>query len=336
MSSSLGKSASHLFLRGTKFYYRKVLPSDLYDIIGIKEIKISLGSSSLKEARFVSSSLDLQINQLVNFLRRMRPVDAEQLAQIRNLAIEWVRKKKEELQNLRAMGINDFIAQIDGENGEKIQTTSNQRIEAFQEVMEFEREKLKGDLLSDTWIETVVCRIAGENGIPVPKEGKRLEEESLAYRRLCMELRKAFLDLGKEEVLRMNGAYGEYEKVAQENQILPLVAVPKQQQQQSQRLSELLQSYLNSKRNVKRISENSLLEIEKKCGFFIEVTENPFVEDLEDKMIFDYLDALRKIPAHHNKIKKYRNKSVKELLQMKIPENDKLKPKFPEFLTMES
>ena len=104
MSSSLGKSASNLLLCGTKFYYRKALPPDLYGKIGIKEIKTSLASSSIKEARFLSSWLNIQMNQFVVFLRRVRPVVEEQLTQIRNIAIEWVRKKKEELQNLRAMG----------------------------------------------------------------------------------------------------------------------------------------------------------------------------------------------------------------------------------------
>ncbi len=127
----------------------------------------------------------------------------------------------------------------------------------------------------------------------------------------------------------MGGVYREYEQVAQENQIPLFVTVPKQQQQQQkkqqgQRLSELLQSYLNSKREQK-IRKKSISEIEKKCGLFIEVTEDPFVEDLEDQMIFDYLDALKKIPARRTKVKKYRNKSVKELLQKKIPEGAKLK-----------
>jgi len=73
------------------------------------------------------------------------------------------------------------------------------------------------------------------------------------------------------------------------------------------------------------ISEKSILEIENKCGLFIEVTGDPFVDDLEDQMIFDYLDALRKIPANRTKIKKYQKKNLKELFQKEIPEGERFK-----------
>lgn len=61
MSSSLGKSASHLFLRGTDFYYRKALPPELHDKIGINEIKTSLENSNIKDARSLFSCLNLQM-----------------------------------------------------------------------------------------------------------------------------------------------------------------------------------------------------------------------------------------------------------------------------------
>ncbi|KUL04055.1 MAG: hypothetical protein XE12_0368 [Synergistales bacterium 54_9] len=61
MSSSLGKSASHIFLRDKNFYYRKALPPELHDKIGINEIKTSLENSNIKDARSLFSCLNLQM-----------------------------------------------------------------------------------------------------------------------------------------------------------------------------------------------------------------------------------------------------------------------------------
>ena len=109
MSSSLSKSGSHLFLRGTKFYFRKVLPPDLYVKIGIKEIKISLETSSINEARPLASFLDSQVKLLLNVFGRVRSLEEEQRHQIRRIVLNWIQKKKEEYLNLRAFGMNDFV-----------------------------------------------------------------------------------------------------------------------------------------------------------------------------------------------------------------------------------
>ena len=121
MPKSPGKSASHLILRGTKFYYRRVLPGDVSGKIGIKETKISLGTSNVREARSLAVFLDVMVNQILLYWRRIEFMQEDQLDQIRQIVVRWIQDKKDELEDLRAMGISDYVIKIDGETGERIQ-----------------------------------------------------------------------------------------------------------------------------------------------------------------------------------------------------------------------
>jgi len=121
MPKSPGKSASHLILRGTKFYYRRVLPGDVSGKIGIKETKISLGTSNVREARSLAVFWDVMVNQILLYWRRIEFMQEDQLDQIRQIVVRWIQDKKDELEDLRAMGISDYVIKIDGETGERIQ-----------------------------------------------------------------------------------------------------------------------------------------------------------------------------------------------------------------------
>ena len=330
MSKSPGKSASHLILRGTKFYYRRVLPENIRDKIGIKEIKISLSTSNVREARYLAAFLDVKVNQFLPYWRRTKFMQEDQLDQIRQIVIRWIHEKKEELEDLRAMGITDYVIQIDGNTGEKIQTGSDDKIKALQDIMKFEQEKLKGDAPSETWIEVLASKLAKENDIPIPENDKQNDKDSLLYRRLCWELRKAFIDLGKEEINMMNGVYDDYAEIAKQKNFISMVSpssVPptKQESQQvrTQRLSDLLKSYVEHKKS-KGLAEKSVSEIESKCGLFIEITGDPYIEDLNDELIYQYLEDIKKLPSRHTISKKYRGKSIESLLKMKIPQKDLL------------
>jgi integrase len=307
-----------------------MLPRDVYDKIGVREIKISLCTSNVREARFLAAFMDVHVTQFLLFWRGIRSVQKEQLEQIRQIVVRWIQKKKEELEDLRAMGMSDFIVQIDGETGERIQTTSEDRIKALQEAVEVEQEKLKGNVLSETWIEIIASQLAKENGIPLPKKEGPHEEEALPYRRLCFELRKAFVNLGEEEINMMNGIYDDYTEIAKQKGLVSMVSpssasLTKQESQnnRTQRLSDLLKSYVEHEKS-KDIVEKSVSEIRSKCKLFIEIIGDPFVEDLKDEMIYKYLEDIKKLPSRHTISKKYRSKSIECLLKMKIPQKDLL------------
>lgn len=147
--------------------------------------------------------------------------------QIRQIVIRWIHEKKEELEDLRTMGITDYVIQVNGETGERIQTGSEDKIKALQDVMKFEQEKLKGNVLSETWIEALASKLAKEKGIPIPENDGKNDKDSLSYfpyRKLCWELRKTFIDLGKEEINMMNGTYGDYAEIVKQKGIIPAVS----------------------------------------------------------------------------------------------------------------
>jgi len=330
MSQRLGKSANHLILRGTKYYYRKSLPSFLHDRMGLTEIKISLNTSSVKEARIFASFLEIQTSQFFQFWRGIPIVHDFSAAQIRDIVVQWIRKKREEIEKLRAMNLNEIVVQIDGSTGEIIRTSPDDRVKALQEILDLEQEKLAGSITGDTFIEAIAAKIAEAHEIPIP-DLNSFEVEALPYRMICREIRKAFIDLGGTEVNRIRGNYGDYADIANEK-ISPLLDAtptsdpdglnkPPKKNNEGRKMSELLDSYLDYKRN-KGNAKKTLTDIQAKGALFIEIIGDPVVKDLEDDLIYKYLEALKKIPANRTKKKKYRKKSLPALLKMNIPEKD--------------
>jgi integrase len=328
MSPSLGKSASHLFLRGTKFYYRKVLPPDLYDIIGIKEIKISLGTSNIKEARLLSAFLEVNTAQLLKFLRGGYQVQYFSDEQIMEIVAQWIRNKKKELEKLRAFDMNDFVFQIDGDTGEKIDTTMEDRIGALQQVVDLEQAKLSGEICADNWIESIAEKLAKENGIPLPPKNNPVCEEAVPYRLLCRELRKAFVALGNAETKRMQGIYERYGNLVndEENAFIEQIihgnpAITANSKKRNKRLSDLLEDYLSSMEDKGNVGK-TIKSTKDICGLFLEIIGDPFLDEMESSMVSKYLKTLKKLPANRSKKKKYRKKSIDDLLKMNIKKDD--------------
>ena len=330
MSSSLGKSASHLLLRGTKFYYRKALPPDLYDKIGVKEIKMSLGTSNIKEARLLSAFLEVNTAKFLKFLRgcyQMRDFSDEQIMEI---VAQWIRNKKQELEKLRAFDMNDFVFQIDGDTGEKIDTTMEDRIGAIQEIKQLEQAKLSGEICADTWIEPIAEKLAKENGIPLPPKNNPVCEEAVPYRLLCRELRKAFVALGNAETKRMQGIYERYGSLVndEENTFIEQIihgnpAITANSKKRNKRLSDLLEDYLSSMEDKGNV-EKTIKSTKEICGLFLEIIGDPFLDEMESSMVSKYLKTLKKLPSNRSKKKKYRKKSIDDLLKMNIKEKELL------------
>ncbi len=333
MSSSLGKSPSHLFLRGTKFYYRKALPPDLYDKIGIKEIKMSLGTSSIKEARLLAAFLDVNTAQFLKFLRGGHQMQDFSDEQIMEIVAQWIRNKKKELEKLRAFNMNDFVFLIDGDTGEKIDTTMEDRIGVVQEIKQLEQAKLSGEICADTWIEPIAKKLAKENGVPLPPKNNPVCEEAVPYRLLCRELRKAFVELGIAETKRMQGIYERYGSLVndEENAFIEQIvhgnpAITANSKNDNKMFSDLLEEYISNITH-KGIREETIKTKRYICELFLKIIEVQRVGELDATRVTKYLTTLKKLPANRSKKKEYRGKSIDDLLQMNIEKDDLLNEK---------
>ena len=226
----------------------------MYGNIGIKEIKISLGMSKIKEARLLAAFLEVNTAQFLKLLRGGYQVQDFSEEQIMEIVAHWIRNnKKKELEKLRAFNMNDFVLQIDGDTGEKIETTLEDRIGCLQEVMKLEQAKLSGEIINETWIKPVAEKLAKDNGIPLPPKDTPICQEAVPYRLLCRELRKAFVALGNAETKRMRGNFERYGSLVndEENAFTKQIihgnpAITANSKKRNKRLSEVLEDYLSS------------------------------------------------------------------------------------------
>lgn len=226
----------------------------MYGNIGIKEIKISLGMSKIKEARLLAAFLEVNTAQFLKLLRGGYQVQDFSEEQIMEIVAHWIRNnKKKELEKLRAFNMNDFVLQIDGDTGEKIETTLEDRIGCLQEVMKLEQAKLSGEIINETWIKPVAEKLAKDNEIPLPPKDTPICQEAVPYRLLCRELRKAFVALGNAETKRMRGNFERYGSLVndEENAFTKQIihgnpAITANSKKRNKRLSEVLEDYLSS------------------------------------------------------------------------------------------
>ncbi len=315
MGRKPGKSPSHLIRIGTKYYYRRVISQALFARIGMREIKVTLKTSSLEEARRRSNIIESQVLSILAHVGSALKMEELSPEKIRMIVRDWLRKKIDEMENLRSMSYQNPVFLI-GQSG-RIETLSiEKRKESLLVESDMEKGILTGKSSGNTSIETMANVILSEAGIEVPPE-------SLTYKRLCREMRKGFLNLVKKEVLHIEGCYEDYMDTSYDN--LEQDATPQLKEQEKkppkQRLGDLLEPYFKYKES-ENIKAKSLLEVKNKCSLFVEILGNPLLEQVDIEFLTEYKNSLRKIPSNASKKAKYRKKNIQQLLQMNIPEKD--------------
>jgi len=285
--------------------------------MGMREIKVTLKTSSLEEARRRSNIIESHILSILAHVGSDDRVEDISPDQIRRMVTEWLKQKIDEMENMRSLDYMDPVFSID-QTGRIRSQTPEERKNLLLAEAELERNILTGEIKGKTSIET-----AAE--IMIQKTGINADGNSLPYLRLCREMRKAYLAYAQKELQHFEGDYDDYKDA----QIFlpavdahePLEVGYQEGKSTKQSLKDLLGTYLKYKES-ENIKAKSLLEIKNKCELFVEILDNPKVEEVNIESLTRYKNALKKLPANARKKHKYRNKSIKQLLQMNILDKD--------------
>lgn len=111
-----------------------------------------------------------------------------------------------------------------------------------------------------------------------------------------------------------------------EAQIQAIQPSPPQNQieQQDHLYSEIVSLYIEDGKALNRWRSKSLLQIESALGLFQEFTGDLPVTQIDKAIVRDFKAKFLKLPSNRKKKPQYRDKSIAELLETKIPEQDRL------------
>lgn len=318
MGRKPGKSPSHLIRIGTKYYYRRVISQALSARMGMREIKVTLKTSSLEEARRRSNIIELHVLSILAHVgsdNRVKDITPEQM---RRMVKQWLKQKIEEMEDLMSLDNMDPVFLMNHPGKINPQSVEERKASLLAEC-DLEKKILIGKSRGKTSIETTAKVVLSEAGIEA-------SPDSLVYKRLCRELRKGFLTFVDKEISHIEGSFDDYSGISlTEEEYVKSAAVsasaknPKQEDKE--RLSDLLKKYLDSKKS-ENLKAKTMMEISSKAKLFVDILGNPYPDEVSLEKLTFYKNSLRKVPSNWQKKKKYKNKNLKEILKMDIPSKD--------------
>jgi hypothetical protein len=171
-------------------------------------------------------------------------------------------------------------------------------------------------------VERSIKRLLKQSGI------NKIDKNSLEYRKLCAKVLQAQIQLIPMEKKHMLSDFSYKQELST---IFPEVFGPSQNQienksdpslqneieKDSDLLSDVIRHYV-AENEVGNWSGKTKNEIESSLDLFIKVMGDFPIRSIKRKRVSEFKATLQKLPPNMNKMKEYRDKSIKELLEMDI------------------
>jgi integrase len=145
------------------------------------------------------------------------------------------------------------------------------------------------------------------------RNGVELEQGSEAYRKLCREMLKVQIHLaevcGRREV-------GDYSGVPEAPLGVPVVASAKEDQDQGILLTELIAHYAKENRDNGTWTPKSEQNVLPNLNLLVEVIGDVPVKTIDRRKVSEFRDALKKLPPNMKKNRRYRDKTIQQILKM--------------------
>ena len=317
-------------VRGKKpyqqFQFRCIIPKDLISVLGQNEFRVSLGSSLYSHSKIISTNL-YNISQFIFREVRQGYMQNITLEDVKNILRIEVRKSLLHIHHYE-LGTNVW-------DEDKLKESIS-RIDDNEEKL---RERLKKDYKGTIdLIENEIDKILITQNLEPDK--KNVEYKSLVRRWIELKLlrqdwqRDLLNESGKtdkdfQNELEEKWKLGLWERGAEEKPS-PIIEndIPKP-----------IQSYVAKSNSplFSKVYPNHLKQMEsnrRRIGTINETrtTYQTLIGILGDKQVGDYTNAdardyrnvLSRLPRNRNKAKKYRNKTLKEILDMDVPIKDRI------------
>lgn len=279
------------------YCFRLSVPRDINRVIGRTELRLSLRTGSLREAKSRGRILAAVFGQLFTRVRRMREEGLSEHT-IKDLANKY-----------RANAYRSFLdseLSIFGPHQLEAATPHEQATDGFlQENAEATRElqlQLYTDDYGDKCIESNVAEALRERGIKEIKKGspdwKRLYREFLrAELRIFEMFKKCYL-----------GDFSSIEELAD---------LEKGKGDSSTLLNKVIENYWAENESAGNWADRTKNDYQTSTNLIKRILGNAPIHHIDYQVMRDFKETLSKLPAFLN-AERYRGKSINEILKMKI------------------
>lgn len=318
MPFCLPKSAHHLLCKGGRFYFRRLIPTDLRPLFGKTEIKYSLGAVGVRVARSRASYIAAKIDRLFKVMRDNGEKLMDELtpSTIREI-IEMHLERIKEVNEIALISEEAILS--NEEHGKKIQNIKEGK-DYFTRVFNNRENHIIVEELLDGFLKEIDIDVDRESKqYQILKRGiilnykklydfeeKRLDNE-VSNDDLESLLDKYILKIDNSEETKVCGGG---KKIKQKKEI--------------HKLSEIWVKYQKEKIEVEHKRKASFDEFRAIFNFFIEFAGDVPIDEINGAVIRDYRQLLLKLPKNRKKQKEYKNKSIKEFQEFEIPEEEKI------------
>lgn len=300
-------NACYLIEHPSAFLFRIRVPQDLRPYIGKTEIRYSLKTGRLREAKPKARLLAGMVQRLFRQLRRGDcPVNELTPAEVSTIIEEYIREVTEEKEQQRLLTPRS-TAQI------------NQKLDVIDECQ---------GILKDAHYHSDFKAIEDHAKEILTKRGIDFMPDEYAFKLFCAELVKATHLLMKQDrkILTepLDAAIAKSsDPLAPPVPTVPHVAAattphPEPKKPSSPLLSKVIEAFLTEQKG--QVNEKTHESLRSKLNLFLEVIGNKPVDTITREEIVEYRETLKKLPPNMKKKKEYRGKSVSQILKMKPEE----------------
>lgn len=299
------KEPSFLVRQPHGYCFRINVPKDLRAVVALHEIRYSLQTRDYLHAKSQALSLGVQIRRLFSELRRSNNLPHLSPKDLKRIIKEFILSELSRADKQRLL-FDNLTPALQQDIKNEYANISYQSYLAFTQRQYHRVYDLARSLLKD-------------NGLDTPAE------DSTEFRELCRELIRATGFVAGVNIDREDGVYDSgrehdpdfYDKYLTEPVSAPIP--PAAPVDDSPLLSEAIDRFLTERTNARNWKKYYRKEMVACLNTFQEfVGEDIQTSQISSKLLVSFKDALMRLPANRNKIKEYRDKSLKEILEMPV------------------
>lgn len=121
----IARAPSRLYLKGNMYYFRYVIPKDVRKTFGLSEVRLSLGTGYLHEARPKARLLAVEVKRRVKKAR-----SGEMYESVKDMMQDYLRKMLTNHETEIKFGLDELVDTMRYEHGE-----TESKIEAAREML---------------------------------------------------------------------------------------------------------------------------------------------------------------------------------------------------------
>lgn len=305
MTTSVGKSPSYLFLNGQIYYFRMSIPPTLRESFGKTEIRCSLKTGYLHQARVKSRRLAMLIHSLMSQVRKgdnsMSKLTTDQ---IKEIVDGWVNESLEDDERKRAVSKPIRIDEYELEKLELLEEAlSNQKTDILEELALSNHQRATSQ----------ADELLNERGIKIGRDTE-------SYKILSREIMKGHVQILKVILDRMSSQYPNHDNMSGAVPIISPTA------NKGILLSEAIEKFTEEKIRSGEWAKASTKDMTPDLKVFLELTGDIDCSFITKDHVRHFREIVMKLPKRHRQKKCYRDLPLEEIVSLDIPEDELQSP----------